>query len=524
MLGMVFDEALLRAVATDAGAAEAALDRLRRGRSDPAGRARPRAQPLPVHARARARGGVPESPARPPDRAARAGRPRARARRRPAPGATERSGSARPPLEPRARQGARARATWWPPATGRGRSTPTTMRSATTSARCARSPTARTATARCRRCASGSRDLLALSGRRAEALAHYEAVRQELETAADRAGAARLHRKIGGLHWEAGDRERASACFASGLERLGRRRQLDRARAAVPGDRPPRVSGRRQCRRHRVGRAGARRSGERGGDRQRLRARPRGSRNAGASLQHAGRGARAHRPPRRGGRPDRAEHRARRGARSAAGDLPRLHQSRRALQLARSAPQHRDLPARARDRQEGGRSRLPVAALCQPCRGLLRADRSMRGGRRRGGAEGRRPRPPAGIARSPGGAADRPGPDPPVPRRARPGLRLVSRRRWVWPSGSESRSSSSPATTVSLRSISMPGTRRWPRSIWRSRRRCASGPGSSPTPSWSCRFSVNRTSADEGASHDARPNRDRRCSRVSRLRTSCCRP
>lgn len=64
-------------------------------------------------------------------------------------------------------------------------------------------------------------DLLVLTGHRAGALAHYEAVRQELETAADRAGAARLHRKIGGLHWEAGDRERAAACFASGLERLG---------------------------------------------------------------------------------------------------------------------------------------------------------------------------------------------------------------------------------------------------------------------------------------------------------------
>jgi adenylate cyclase len=64
-------------------------------------------------------------------------------------------------------------------------------------------------------------DLLALTGQRAEALAHYEAVRQMLETAADRAGAARLHRKIGGLHWEAGDRERAKACFASGLETLG---------------------------------------------------------------------------------------------------------------------------------------------------------------------------------------------------------------------------------------------------------------------------------------------------------------
>jgi adenylate cyclase len=63
-------------------------------------------------------------------------------------------------------------------------------------------------------------DLLGLTGRRAEALAHYEAVRAEIEAAGDRAGAARLHRKIGGLHWEAGDRERAGACFASGLELL----------------------------------------------------------------------------------------------------------------------------------------------------------------------------------------------------------------------------------------------------------------------------------------------------------------
>jgi adenylate cyclase len=64
-------------------------------------------------------------------------------------------------------------------------------------------------------------DLLALTGRRDEALANYEAVRSELEVTADRAGVARLKRKIGGQHWEAGDRERASACFASGLEWLG---------------------------------------------------------------------------------------------------------------------------------------------------------------------------------------------------------------------------------------------------------------------------------------------------------------
>jgi adenylate cyclase len=64
-------------------------------------------------------------------------------------------------------------------------------------------------------------DLLGLIGRRAEALAHYESVRQELEASEDRAAGARVHRKIGGLHWEAGDRERAGACFAAGLERLG---------------------------------------------------------------------------------------------------------------------------------------------------------------------------------------------------------------------------------------------------------------------------------------------------------------
>ncbi len=64
-------------------------------------------------------------------------------------------------------------------------------------------------------------DLRGLTGRRTEALAHYEAVREEIDAAGDRAGAARVERKIGALHWEAGDRERAGACFAAGLERLG---------------------------------------------------------------------------------------------------------------------------------------------------------------------------------------------------------------------------------------------------------------------------------------------------------------
>ena len=64
-------------------------------------------------------------------------------------------------------------------------------------------------------------DLLALTGRRAEALAHYEAVRGELDATRQGAGAARLYRKIGALHWEAGERERARACFAAGIDRLG---------------------------------------------------------------------------------------------------------------------------------------------------------------------------------------------------------------------------------------------------------------------------------------------------------------
>jgi predicted ATPase/class 3 adenylate cyclase len=64
-------------------------------------------------------------------------------------------------------------------------------------------------------------DLLGLVGRRPQALTHYETVRHEGERGGDRATVARVQRKMGALHWEAGDRERASACFAAGLELLG---------------------------------------------------------------------------------------------------------------------------------------------------------------------------------------------------------------------------------------------------------------------------------------------------------------
>ena len=64
-------------------------------------------------------------------------------------------------------------------------------------------------------------DLLAVTGRRTDALGHYEALLKQAEPAGDHTAAARLQRKIGGLYWDAGERERAAACFAAGLERLG---------------------------------------------------------------------------------------------------------------------------------------------------------------------------------------------------------------------------------------------------------------------------------------------------------------
>jgi predicted ATPase len=64
-------------------------------------------------------------------------------------------------------------------------------------------------------------DLLTLTGHRAEALGHYESVLKEVDLLDDPTAAARVRRKVGGLHWDAGDRERAGACFTAGLELLG---------------------------------------------------------------------------------------------------------------------------------------------------------------------------------------------------------------------------------------------------------------------------------------------------------------
>jgi adenylate cyclase len=64
-------------------------------------------------------------------------------------------------------------------------------------------------------------DVLGPQGRRADALMHYDIVRQAAEQRRDPVRTARVLRKIGGLHWEAGERERATACFNAGLAQLG---------------------------------------------------------------------------------------------------------------------------------------------------------------------------------------------------------------------------------------------------------------------------------------------------------------
>src|SRR5439155_218939 len=63
-------------------------------------------------------------------------------------------------------------------------------------------------------------ELLGPAGRRGEALAHYEKVRQAAEEGGDQVTAARLYRKLGRLHWDGGERERALACLDAGLRLL----------------------------------------------------------------------------------------------------------------------------------------------------------------------------------------------------------------------------------------------------------------------------------------------------------------
>jgi adenylate cyclase len=63
-------------------------------------------------------------------------------------------------------------------------------------------------------------ELLSLTGQREAAHGYYETAQAGYRSAGERPAEARLYRKIGGLYWEAGDRERSHACFRSGLALL----------------------------------------------------------------------------------------------------------------------------------------------------------------------------------------------------------------------------------------------------------------------------------------------------------------
>ena len=68
-------------------------------------------------------------------------------------------------------------------------------------------------------------DLLGPTGRRAAALGEYEIVEAGYRAAGDAPAQARILRKMGGLHWDAGARARALQCFEAGLALLGDHRE-----------------------------------------------------------------------------------------------------------------------------------------------------------------------------------------------------------------------------------------------------------------------------------------------------------
>mgnify|MGYP003694729329 CR=1 FL=1 len=407
---------------------------------------------------------------------------RALERRRLAPGATERPRSARPPLEPQLGQ-AQGR----PLSAGRRRLGARGL----CERRCdpplrARAAHARRVPGLRRRGAGRARAARRSAGAHRPARRGPRALRrrcgEELEAAGDRAGAARLHREdrraaLGGGRSRARRTpasRRASSCSATTAIRSSARTSSRRWAGSrfAPATMPPPShgpSGRSRKRRAREAPSSptararpprcARRPTTRSASRSRERA---ASAEAVDQIEQ--------------------QRRAGRGARSAAGGLPRLHEPRRALQLARPAAAAietclRGLETAKKVGDLGFQSRLYANLAVAYC---ALTDRCEAEGVE-AAQHGHRPRPPAGSARSPGGAADRARADSPVSRRSRPGLRLV--RGGARPGRAGRRA---PAAVPLLRwpghaAISMPGTAPRPSATWRRRRRSASGPGSSLT-------------------------------------------
>ena len=82
-------------------------------------------------------------------------------------------------------------------------------------------------------------DLLGLIGRRAAALDEYEIVETEYRAAGDAPAQARVLRKMGGPHWDAGARARALQCFEAGITLLGDLASTSSRRTSTPSASPP---------------------------------------------------------------------------------------------------------------------------------------------------------------------------------------------------------------------------------------------------------------------------------------------
>jgi len=73
-------------------------------------------------------------------------------------------------------------------------------------------------------------DLLGPIGRRSEAHAHYDSVRQAAREMGDAICEARILRKVAGLHWDVGEREKSLECLNAGLALLeGRHNEIEAA-------------------------------------------------------------------------------------------------------------------------------------------------------------------------------------------------------------------------------------------------------------------------------------------------------
>ena len=263
-------------------------------------------------------------------------------------------------------------------------------------------------------------DLLGPTGRRAAALGEYEIVEVGYRAAGDAAAQARILRKMGGLHWDAGARPRALRCFEAALSLLGDDREhIERAHlyqemgrlAFRSGDSQRAVEWAEQARLH----------AERLAADPALDANGRGEAATAAAQSHNTLGVALARW---------AGSRTRSGRSSRAWPSPGTAASCRPPAAARQprvlystldpAPGDRDLCGRPRDGQEDRRPRLPVAPLREPGGGLLRADQPLRRAGHRRGARRDRSRPPPRAARSPGGAAHRARSDLPVSWRSGP--------------------------------------------------------------------------------------------------------